>query len=99
VGFREKWTGQKTKSKEIKPIDEEETYFKQMQTSFLNSLAVAVDKSWWGGTRTCPKTSAWATQLQQQHTSTFNNNSNKLKHHDVYPNGTTRTMNPYHIKP
>jgi hypothetical protein len=35
VGFREKWTGQKTKSKEIKPIDEEETYFKQMQTSFL----------------------------------------------------------------
>jgi hypothetical protein len=64
VGFREKWTGQKTKSKEIKPIDEEETYFKQMQTSFLIL--------WWtnrGGTRTCSQDFGLLgnSTFQQQH--------------------------------
>jgi hypothetical protein len=65
VGFREKWTGQKTKSKEIKPIDEEETYFKQMQTSFLNSL-VWTNR---GGTRTCSQDFGLLgnSTFQQQH--------------------------------
>jgi hypothetical protein len=82
VGFREKWTGQKTKSKEIKPIDEEETYFKQMQTSFLNSL-VWTNR---GGTRTCSQ------DFGLLGNSTFNNSTQhstttaNLKHHDVYPN-------------
>jgi len=72
VGFREKWTGQKAKSKEIKPIDEEETYFKQMQRRFYLCGLLWSNR---GGPEFVPKTSAQAccnsqqtaTARQQQH--------------------------------